>query len=309
MSSVTWPNGQTFASSALSPDGFNVLMQPLVASILGIDPVANPNAAYKTVRVAWQTQGQPEWAVDEDVCVVRSTLKDTGFSRTHDNIRGQNDSTSLADVSSFTQVWNFRCVLYGPNSADKARLILSAIREDWAAQWIVSPITDCSVVAPGINYQVGDVVGVVQPGAFGGSLKVTSLGLNGAVAGLALVPAQQGYGYQTTGTIAAIFDETLGTFDEHSGNFDEATQALSTTGGSGTGLTVNIVASNVFLVPGPRRPTYSGEPFKSLWFKRADIEIEFNELVIESLINPSAAGLDIVLLKDTGLSTTLVLRP
>jgi hypothetical protein len=67
----------------------------------------------------------------------------------------------------------------------------------------------------GSGYVVGDIVTVVQTGASGGQLQITSVGSGGAVTGLQIVPGQQGTGY----TVA---------------------NNLTVTGGTGTGLEVNI---------------------------------------------------------------------
>lgn len=69
----------------------------------------------------------------------------------------------------------------------------------------------------GTGYVVGDIVGVTQSGANGGFLRVASIGGGGAVATLQTIVGEQGEQY------------TVGT-------------ALATTGGSGTGLEVDITA-------------------------------------------------------------------
>src|SRR5580700_8433928 len=69
----------------------------------------------------------------------------------------------------------------------------------------------------GTNYIVGDIVTVVQGGASGGECTVATIGGGGAVTGLAVVTLNDGTGYAVA-------------------------SALSTTGGSGTGLEVDISA-------------------------------------------------------------------
>jgi hypothetical protein len=71
--------------------------------------------------------------------------------------------------------------------------------------------------AGGTNYVVGDVVTVTQTGASFGQLKVTTISTGGVVTGLATITNQQGTGYSVA-------------------------SGLATTGGSGTGLTVNITS-------------------------------------------------------------------
>jgi hypothetical protein len=68
----------------------------------------------------------------------------------------------------------------------------------------------------GINYKVGDIISVVQTGASNGQLSVTAINVStGAVATLATIVGEQGTGYSVA-------------------------TGLSTTGGSGTGLEVNV---------------------------------------------------------------------
>ena len=70
----------------------------------------------------------------------------------------------------------------------------------------------------GTNYKVGDIIGVTQGGASGGQLLVSTINAGtGAVTGLTINPGFQGTAYSVAG-------------------------GLVTTGGSGTGLTVDITA-------------------------------------------------------------------
>jgi hypothetical protein len=71
--------------------------------------------------------------------------------------------------------------------------------------------------AAGTNYVVGDVILVNQGGANSGYVQVTTIGGGGAVTGLSVVATQDGTGYATA-------------------------TGLTTTGGSGTGLDVDITA-------------------------------------------------------------------
>jgi len=69
----------------------------------------------------------------------------------------------------------------------------------------------------GTDYAVGDLVTVTQGGASGGVLRVSSIGGGGAVTGLTTLVGQQGNGYSIA-------------------------NGLATTGGSGTGLEVDVTA-------------------------------------------------------------------
>ncbi len=83
-------------------------------------------------------------------------------------------------------------------------------------------LTAISTIQPhsgnaGTNYVVGDIVGIVQSGGSLGKATVTALGSNGAVTALSVTPQHQGTGYAVA-------------------------TALTTTGGSGTGLQVDITS-------------------------------------------------------------------
>jgi hypothetical protein len=204
MSTTTFPNGQALASSALIPDGFAVIMQPLVAQILGIDPVADPDKAFTAVRIAWQQEGQPAWSITDDVCILRATVENDPYGRVRDGQFSPRDAASLTQRMSFTQVWNLHATLYGPNCQDRARLIVSAFSLDW------------------------------------------------------------------------VHDA--------------------------------LTASNLYAIADWPRPVYAPELFQGQWWKRADVDLKFNEMVNESLTVPSAAGVDVTLLKETGLSAEIHIR-
>jgi len=63
-----------------------------------------------------------------------------------------------------------------------------------------------------------------------------------------------------------------------------------------------LAESNVYAVAEKNRPVYVPELFQGQWWKRSDVELQFNELVSESLTVPSAAEADVTLIKDTGLT-------
>ena len=77
-----------------------------------------------------------------------------------------------------------------------------------------------AIANPGANYRTGDIVAAVYPGASGGLAKVTGVSGSGAVSTLALIAPGEGYQLSSS--------------------------ALPTTGGTGSGLTVNTTAINYF---------------------------------------------------------------
>lgn len=69
-----------------------------------------------------------------------------------------------------------------------------------------------------------------------------------------------------------------------------------------------LAASNLYAIRGWEPPKLVPENFSGRWWPRADFDVRFNELVNESLTVPSAAGVDITLIKDTGLTAEIHLR-
>lgn len=203
MSTSTFTNGDVLVSSALTPDALLTIFQALVAQILGFD-TSDPDqqaAAYSAVRISWQQEGQPAWAITDDVCVLRAAPENDPYSRVRDGQYVPHDAQSLTREMGYTQAWSVHFTLYGPNSEDRARLIVSAFSLDW------------------------------------------------------------------------VHD------------------ALAT--------------NSLYAIPDWQRPAYAPELFQGQWWKRTDVELRFNELVNESLTVPSAAGVDVTLLKDTGLTAEI----
>ena len=62
---------------------------------------------------------------------------------------------------------------------------------------------------------------------------------------------------------------------------------------------------NIYAVTTWHRPVYAPELFAGQWWQRADVELQFNELVNENLVVPSAATVGITLLKENGLTETV----
>lgn len=205
VSSVTFPNGTgRFDSTALTSDEFAAIFQPLVAEILGIDPATDPTTAYSAVRIGWQQEGQPSWAITDDVCTLRGTPLDDPYSRVRDEVLDPNDSVSLTKRMKYTQVWSFHACLYGPNGQDHARMIVSAMSFDWVREVLA--------------------------------------------------------------------------------------------------------ASKLYAHAEWPRPVYAPENYQGRWWKRTDVDLKFNELVNESLTVPSAAGVDVTVIKETGLQTGFSIR-
>ena len=155
-------------------------------------------SAYFAVRIGWQPEGQPAWTIGQDLCSLEAYTENEPYSKVRDGFYTPNDDVSVAEQMGYSQVWKIRFVFRGPNAADHARLLVSAMSLDFVHD--------------------------------------------------------------------ALAD------------------------------------SNIFAVAEKNRPVYVPELFQGQWWKRADVELQFNELVSESLTVPSAAEADVTLIKDTGLT-------
>lgn len=119
MASVTYPNGQTLTSTALTPAQVSIIVQKLTCQALGLPPTD-----YGQVRVDWQTQGQPFQDVKQDVCYVGCVLEDVEYNKVRDASRS--GTNPVTETWVYTRGWRFSWSLYGPNSTDRARMIHSA---------------------------------------------------------------------------------------------------------------------------------------------------------------------------------------
>ena len=59
-----------------------------------------------------------------------------------------------------------------------------------------------------------------------------------------------------------------------------------------------LAASSIYRIPAAARPVYLPENFQGQWWKRADLELQFNESVEESLTVSSATGVDVTVTTD-----------
>lgn len=99
--------------------------------MLGIDPATDTNA-YSKVRLDWPTQGQPAWAISEDVVFLRIAEHDNEYTKIRDVEILARDAASVTQRFTYTRTWSVYWVLYGPNSFDRATILKSALLLDYA---------------------------------------------------------------------------------------------------------------------------------------------------------------------------------
>ena len=124
---VTYPNGQSLTSTALSPQQMNILIQTLTCGVLGINPV---NTAL--VRVDWQSEGQPFInRPHDDICFINCVPFDVDYSRVRDRTYSNPSPSTVEETWVYTRGWRIAWVFYGPSSTDRARAIHSATFMDY----------------------------------------------------------------------------------------------------------------------------------------------------------------------------------
>jgi hypothetical protein len=123
--SITYPDGATLASSALTVPQMNVIMQAWTLAALGVIP---PD--YSRVRVDWPTEGQPfASSPSQDVCFVQCATQDNEYSRIRDLV---NTGTGpVLETWNYTSGWRVAWCAYGPNATDNTRAIKSALFLDY----------------------------------------------------------------------------------------------------------------------------------------------------------------------------------
>lgn len=127
MTTRNFPDGTTQTSTAKLQGEVNVLMQSMMLNVLNLDPASDAQA-YSKVRIGWITQ--PSFGRDEDICSIRCTESDGGFT-TRDRKVDVNDSTTVKLIDTYIRVWSVAFTFYGPNGFDNARLLKSAVLMDW----------------------------------------------------------------------------------------------------------------------------------------------------------------------------------
>lgn len=209
MSSQTFPNGTTLNSSALSPQEIELIFQNVTAQILGFNLSTSAAAAYAVVRVGWQSEGQPAWKRNEDVCILTAYPLNEEYSLVRDEQFVQNNSVSLSQNMCYTQVWRIHWTVYGPNSFDRGRLIASAMSLDWVHDYLQNP-------PPPAN-------------------------------------------------------------------------------------------TTIYMLPEGARPQYAPELFQGQWWSRTDLDLKFNELVLEDILVSSALTSTVNITTNTGQTRTVVM--
>lgn len=127
MTTRTFSNGDTLTSTALTYNDVNVAIQAMTLNVLNLNPATDAKA-YSKVRIGWIAQ--PTFGRDEDICTIRVTESDGGWT-VRDRKVDVNDGSTVKLVDTYVRVWSAAYSFYGPTGFDNARLLKSAVRMDW----------------------------------------------------------------------------------------------------------------------------------------------------------------------------------
>jgi hypothetical protein len=84
-------------------------------------------SANTRVRLSWQTQGMPAFAIDDDVMFIRCTEEMTEYSEIRNEMLDLNDDQSATQIRVYTRSWSVFFRARGPNSFDSIRLVKSML--------------------------------------------------------------------------------------------------------------------------------------------------------------------------------------
>jgi hypothetical protein len=99
------------------------LFQSLTSQILG---TTDPSA----VRVGWNQQGAPGWAIGSDVTFLLLNYSDNQITRQMETTYAESSSTDATASLTYQVVIRAEWTLYGPNSFDHADLIRSSLFQE-----------------------------------------------------------------------------------------------------------------------------------------------------------------------------------
>jgi len=90
-------------------------------------PNATTDSDY-SIRIGWQTEGQPAQQLPEDVIFIRAITVDDAYNRVRDrNYDDYGDPNVQEELTQYTRVWEVFWECTGPNSFDNARKIRSSL--------------------------------------------------------------------------------------------------------------------------------------------------------------------------------------
>ncbi len=139
--SITYPNGQSLTSTALTQQQVEQIMATLTCGMLGVNP---PD--YSQVRMSWPSIGQPfqnqpqnvpgTQGVPVNVTYVAATTWATPYALVRDltYTAPTAPATGVQEDWGYNRGWRVAWVFYGPNASENARAVWTAVTFlEWAA--------------------------------------------------------------------------------------------------------------------------------------------------------------------------------
>ena len=126
---TTYPNSQQLVSNALTLPAIQAVVQNLTLGMIGqIQSETSP-----VVRIQFPTQGAPFGEASDDLCYIRCTTVENPYDRIRYKFMRAIEGTdeTVQEAQNYTRTWTVHWCLYGPNSTDNARMVKSALFQDY----------------------------------------------------------------------------------------------------------------------------------------------------------------------------------
>jgi hypothetical protein len=292
-------NGSLYSTSQ-SPQQIQLLFQLLVIQIFGTaitnpaqpfntgpwNPPPNGDPVWSAVRVGWQTQGQPAWTINQDVCVIMARPENTFFGQWRDGLLAVDPGYAGSTQDSLT---------VGLGTVEfEIQTNLSYVS---GTPISITYSLDSTVFMQGTvttyNPANGDMVVAVT--AIGGSGTFASWNI--ALIGLpATVLSEQSY--------TQVWTVHFVTYGPNS----HQRARLIVDGIFQDWANDILEASNLYIIPEYNRPVRNPELFNGQWWERCDVSLQFNEDVEETLVIPAAASVPVTVTSDIGASESIVVE-
>lgn len=114
------------ATAPLIPRQIEVVFQAIFTEIGLALTQPTPGNVFSSVRIGWQTEGQPAEKITDNVVYLRVVEVDDLYNRTRDEKLDVNNNK----VVTYIRVWQLFIRTCGPNSFDNMRIIKSKLLDD-----------------------------------------------------------------------------------------------------------------------------------------------------------------------------------
>lgn len=126
------PADTTIAGVVDNLDGTYTLTLSAAATLSGLktflltDPLANT-----AVRISWSKTGQPAYGIDDDVLFLMCVTENSDYDEVRNEDQLPLDDASVTLETEYTRTWRVTLEFRGPNGFDNARLVKSALFQDF----------------------------------------------------------------------------------------------------------------------------------------------------------------------------------